>query len=83
MLFHMYIAPAQGQTTPWGQKFDANRKALSFSPFTASYKKISFDSDFIHFCNVFPHVYSPGAGIDNALGTKFLCQQKGLVTLPI
>ena len=71
MFFHMYIAPAQVQTTPWGQKFDANRKALSLSPSVASFKKISFNSDFIHIFNVFLHVYSPGAGVDNPLGTKF------------
>ena len=47
MFFHMYIAPAQGQTTPWDQKFDANRNALSISPFVASLKQISFNSDFI------------------------------------
>ena len=35
------------------------------------------------FFNVFPHIYSPGAGADNHLWTKFWCQQKGLVTLPI
>ena len=28
----MYIAPGQGQTAPWGQKFDVNRKALSLYP---------------------------------------------------
>ena len=38
----MYIALAQGQTSPWGQKFDANRKALSLSPFVASFKKNLF-----------------------------------------
>ena len=27
--------------------------------------------------------YSPGAGADSPQGTKFLCQQKGLITLPI
>ena len=71
MFFHMYIAPAQGQTTLSGQKFDANRKALSLSTFVASFKKISFESDFIHIFHVFPHVYNPGAGVDNPLGTKF------------
>ena len=30
MVLYMYIAPGQGQTTPWGQTFDVNRKALSF-----------------------------------------------------
>ena len=29
------------------------------------------------------HVYSLRAGADNPLGTKFWCQQKGLITLPI
>ena len=29
------------------------------------------------------HVYSPGAGADSPQGTKFWCQQKGLITLPI
>ena len=29
------------------------------------------------------HVYSPGAGADSTLGTKFGCQQKGIITLPI
>ena len=31
----MYIAPGQGQTTPWGQTFDVNRKPLSSCPFVA------------------------------------------------
>ena len=68
----MYIAPAQGQTTPWGQKLDGNRKALSLSPFDASFKKKSLSTLILYiFLNVFPHVYSPGAGVDNPLGTKF------------
>ena len=66
MFFHMYIAPAQGQTIPWGQKFDANRKTLSLSQLVASLKK----SLYIFF-NVFLHVYSAGAGVDNPFGTKF------------
>ena len=80
MILYMYIAPGQGQKTPWGQTFDVNRKPLSLRPFVASFKHLN--SDFIHI-NVFPHVYSPGAGSDNTLWTKFWCQQKGLVTLPI
>ena len=34
-------------------------------------KQISFNSDFIHILNDFSHVYSPGAGTDNPLWTKF------------
>ena len=68
----MYIALAQGQTSPWGQKFDANRKALSLSPFVASFQKKSLSTLILYISfNVFPHVYSPGAGLDNPVETKF------------
>ena len=130
---HVY-SPGQGQTTQWRQKFHDNRKAFSLCPYVARFKVISSKSDFIpifndfihiyshwaraenplgtnfwcqqkalitsticckfqtnlfefwfytHFLMFFPHVYSPGAGADNPLWTKFWCQQKGLVTLPI
>ena len=45
-IFHdvyMYIAPGQGQTTPWGQNFGFNRKALSLCQFVASFQKISLN----------------------------------------
>ena len=80
MILYTYIAPGQGQKTPWGQTFDINREPLSLWPFVASFKQISFNSDFIH---IFPGVYSPRAGADNPLWAKFWCQQKGFVTLPI
>ena len=35
----MYIAPGQGQTTPWGQNFYV-KNSLSLCPFVASLKKI-------------------------------------------
>ena len=130
----MYIAPGQGQKTPWGQTFDVNRKPLSLRPFIASFKQISLNSDFIyifkcffhmyiapgrgrqpfvakilmstekpcHFAHllqvsknylwslilyiifhVFIHVYSPGAGADNPLGSEFLYNHKSFVTLVI
>ena len=60
MILYMYIAPGQGQKTPWGQTFDVNRKTLSLRPFVASFKQISLNSDLYTFLNVFPHVYSPG-----------------------
>ena len=47
MILYMYIAPWQGQKTPWGQTFDVNRKPLPLRPFVASFKQISFNSDFI------------------------------------
>ena len=48
IILYMYIAPGQGQTNPWDQNFDVNRKALSFWSFAASFKKITLKSDFIH-----------------------------------
>ena len=53
MLLYMYIAPGQGQITPWRQNFDVNRKALSLCPFVASFEKISLKSDFIHIFSCF------------------------------
>ena len=43
MILYMYIAPGQGQTSPWGQTFDVNRKAISYSPFVAGLKKNHFE----------------------------------------
>ena len=86
MLLHMYIAPGQGQTTPWGQMLMSTFSAkmpLSLSQFAANFKKISLKYDFKHILNDFIHIYSPRAGTDNPLGTKFWCQQKFLITLPI
>ena len=48
MILYMYIAPGQGQKTPWRHTFVVNRKPLSFRPFVASFKQISLNSDFIH-----------------------------------
>ena len=52
----MYIAPGQGQKTPWGQTFDINREPLSLRPFVACLKKISLNSHSIHIFYVF-HMY--------------------------
>ena len=76
---HLYMNTAPGQTTPWGQNFDDNRKAFSLCPYVASFKMISSKSDFIHIFNDFIHVYSPGARAENPSGTNFWCQQKALI----
>ena len=73
----MYIAAAQGQATPRGQNFDVNRNLLSLWSFATRFKNIYLKSDFVH---IFHFVYSPWAGADNPLGTKFWCEQKHLVT---
>ena len=90
MILYMYIAPGQGQTAPRGQSFNVNRNVLSFHSFDASFHQ-RFDASkkclwSLILYNLFYdliHVYSPGAGADSPLGTKFGCQQKGIITLPI
>ena len=74
VILYMYIAPGQGQTTPWGQTFDVNRKPLSLFPFVADLKKIALKSDFIYIFFMFHHMYMAWAGTDNPLGTKFWWQ---------
>ena len=82
MILYMYTAQGQGQKAPRGQSFDVNSNVLSLHSFFASFKKY-MKSDFIQFFHDLIHVYSPGAGADSTQGTKFWCQQKGLITLPI
>ena len=84
MILYMYIALGQGQTAPRGQSFNVNRNVLSFHSFDASFQKKCLWSLILY--NLFYdliHVYSPGAGADSPQGTKFWCQQKGIITLPI
>ena len=57
MILYMYIAPGQGQKTPWGQTFDVYRKPLSIQPFVASFKQISLNSDFMHIFLMFLYMY--------------------------
>ena len=83
MILYMYIAAGQGLTTPWGQNFHVNRNILSLWSFVAIFKQISKKSDFIPFFHDLIHVYSPTAGANSSQGTKFWCQQKGLITLSI
>ena len=86
MILYMYIAQGRGgggQLAPREQSFDVNRNVLSLHLFVPSFKKISLKSDFIQFFSYFIHIYSPGAGADSPHRTKFWCQQKGLITLPI
>ena len=69
----MYIAPGQGQTSPWGQNFDVNRNSLSLCPFVASLKTISLKSDFLPFFTSFFHMYiAPGRGRQPIGDEKFM-----------
>ena len=82
MILYMYIAPGQGQRAPREQSFNVNSNVLSLHSFVASFKKMSLESDFIHFFLDLIRVYNPGTEADSPQGTKFCCQQKGLITLP-
>ena len=73
-LFHDLInadSCRSGTHNPREQKFYVNRNFLSLRSFATSLIKISLKSDFIQFFHDFMHVYSPGAGADDPLGTKF------------
>ena len=69
---------------PLGSKFWCEQKALTTLTICCKFQKSLFEFWFYtNFLMFFSHVYSPGVGADNPLWTKFWCQQKGLVTLPI
>ena len=84
MILYMYIhvAPGQGQSAPRGQSFNVNRNVLSFHSFDASFKKCLWSLILYNLFYDLIHVYSPRAGADRPQGTKFGCQQKGIITLP-
>ena len=69
MFLYMYIAPGQGQTTPWGQTFDVNRKPLSLCPFVAGLTK---KSDFIYIFFMFHHMYIAPGRDRQSIGDKIL-----------
>ena len=68
-----------GAYNPRGLNFDVKRNLLSLRSFATSLKKNLFEVFYTFFYD-FIHVYSPGAGADNPLGTNFWCQQEHLVT---
>ena len=87
ILYHFFMilySPRAGVDSPQGTKFWCQQKCLVTSFICCKFKKkMSLKSDFIHFFHNLIHVYSPEAGADSPQGTKFWCQQKGLITLPI
>ena len=63
LYMYMYTAPGQGQTNPWGQNFDVNRKLLPLRPFVASLKNNLFEFWFYaHFLMFFLTYIAPGPG---------------------
>ena len=79
----MYIAPGQGQTNPWGQNFDVNRKVLPFCPFVASLKKNLFEFWFYTHFLMFFHMYiAPGQGQTTLCGQNSDVNRKVLSLCP-
>ena len=72
MILYMYIAPGQGLTTPWGQKFWCQQEHLVTSVICCKFQNIPLKSDFIQFFHDFIHVYCPGTGADSPPGDKVL-----------
>ena len=70
MFLYMYIAPGQGQTTPWGQMLMSTESPYHFAHLLQVLIQ-SLKYDFKQVLNDLIHVYSPRAGTDNTLGTKF------------
>ena len=73
--FHNFIhvnSPRQGQTAPREQSFDVKKNVLSLHSFVASFKQMSFKSDFIPFFSWLIHVYSTRARVRQPPGDKVL-----------
>ena len=85
-LFHDFIhvySPRTGGDSPQGTKFWCQQKCLVTSFICCKFKKKCLWNLILYNCfHDLIHVYSPGAGADSPQGTKFRCQQKGLITLP-
>ena len=73
-----------GADKPLGSKFQCQQKGLNILIIYCKFWKKSLWTLILYtFFNVFSCVYSPGAGADNALESKFWSQQKGFITLTI
>ena len=63
--------------------FDVNKNILTLRPLLQISKNVFEVWFYTIFFHHLIHVYSTGAGADSPQGTKFWCQQKGFITLPI
>ena len=84
IISYMYIAlRLKGRQTLENKLLISTESSFLFDHLLQVSKKPLWILILYTFFNVFPHVYSPKAGADNPLWTKFWCQQEGLATLPI
>ena len=76
--------PGARAENPLRTNFWCQQKALITSTICCKFQTNLFEFWFYtQFLMFFPHVYSPGEGVDNPLRTKSWCQQTSLVILPI
>ena len=66
----MYISAGPGQTTPGKNFFMSTEISCHFGNLL-QVSKISLKYDLIQFFHDLIHIYNPGGGADNPLGTKF------------
>ena len=82
-LIHVY-SPGEEADSPQGTTFWCQQKCFVTSFSCCKFHKNVFEVWFYTFLyHYLIHVNSPGAGADIPQGTKFCCQQKGFITLPI
>ena len=83
MILYMYIARGKGKKPIGDKLLMSTESPYHFDHLLQVSNKSLWILILYTFFNVFPHVYSPGAGADKPLWTKSWCQQKSLVNLPI
>ena len=79
---HVYIAHGQGKQ-PVGTIVLMEAERSYHFDIWLHFSKTSLPSDVMHILIMILYIYIAPAGADNPLGTKFWCQQKGLITLVI
>ena len=82
MILYMYIYPQGRGRQPLGDKILMSTERPYHFAHLLQVSKIPFEV-YIYFFHAFVHVYRPGVGVDNPLGSNFLYQHKPFVTLLI
>ena len=82
IILYMYTAPGQGQTNPWGQNVDVNRKLLPLPPFAASLKNFFEFWFYSHFLLFFHMYIALGQGQTTLCGQYSVVNRKALSLCP-
>ena len=81
--FHMYIAPGRGRQPNGDKLLMSTESPYHFNHLLQVSNESLWSLILYIIFHVFIHVYSPGAGADNPLGSEFLYTIKPFVTLVI